>query len=111
MKKLFNRLFDRVPILKYIVYSFVKWFIIMALACGVIFAVLLFTGIYAKVESALDLKYNSLFVVIPLYVFAGLSVLCFVIGFLLYFHKYKRTKSKSKFSKIYSDILSSARKN
>lgn len=105
MKKYFNNLFNKVPILKYILNTFIKCFIIAILAGGLIYLILSLTGIYSKLENALDLKYNSPFVLVPMFAFAALAVLCFVIGFLLYFHKYKRAKSNSKFNKALSNIL------
>jgi len=45
------------------------------------FAVLKFTGWYAGIESALDLQYNSPLILVPLYGFAVLAVLCFFVGF------------------------------
>ena len=105
MKKYFNKFFNKVPILKYILNTFIKCFIITILAGGLIYLILSLTGIYSKLESALDLKYNSPFVFIPIFAFAALAIICFVIGFLLYFHKYKRSKSKSKFNKAVSNIL------
>ena len=107
MKKILNKWLDKVPILKYILSSFVKCFIISVPVLGIIFAVLSFTGVYSKLESILDLKYNSPFVLVPMFTFIALAVLCFFIGFLMYFHKYKRTKSKSKFREALSDILDS----
>ena len=61
--------------------------------------------ISASVKMCIRDRYNSPFVIIPIFAFAALAILCFVIGFLLYFHKYKRTKSKSKFNKALSNIL------
>jgi hypothetical protein len=51
------------------------------------------------------LKYNSPFVLVPLYGFVALAILCFFIGFIVYFYKYKRTKTRGKFYKIFSNIL------
>lgn len=108
MKKIINRFFNKVPILRYILSSFVKCFIASVLICGAAYGILSLTGIYSQLESALDLKYNSPFVMAPMYAFAALSVLCFVIGFLLYFHKYKRSKSKSRFSTALRNRLDDA---
>ena len=105
MRKLFHKIFDKFPILRYIVTSLVKWFFIIAVTMAALFGILSVTGIYTKLESALDLKYNSPFVVTPMIVFSALALLCFFIGFLLYFHKYKRSKSKSTFYDAFSNIL------
>ena len=100
-----KKLFERFPILRYLIESYIKFLLILSAAFTVLFAVLHFTGIYASIESALDLKYNSPFVLVPLYGTAALSVLCFVIGVLLYFYKYKRSKSQSKFYRAFISLL------
>lgn len=110
MKNLITKLFNRAPILKYILVSFVKGFLIAALFLGAVFAALWFTGAYSELESILDLKYNSPFVLVPMYAFAALAVLCFFIGFLLWFHKYKRSKTRSSFGKAVSRVLDSTKR-
>lgn len=105
MKKFYNNWLDKIPVVKYILNSFVKWFIGLVLICSVLYAFLSITGLYLELESALDLKYNSPFVLIPLFASIALAVLCFLIGFLLYFHKYKRTKSKTKFYQTVSVVF------
>lgn len=110
MIKNVNRFLDKVPILKYILQAFIKWLIIAAPACGILYAVLYLTGAYEKMESFLDLRYDSPFVLVPLTTFAALAVLCFVIGFLLYFHKYKRPLAKSRFSQTLQALLNDRQK-
>lgn len=100
-----KKLFERFPVLKYLIESYIMFLLILLAAFTVLFTVLYFTGIYARLESALDLKYNSPFVLVPLYGTAALSVLCFVIGVLLYFYKYKRSKSQSKFYRAFMRLL------
>lgn len=85
--------------------SYVKTLLISLVGFATVFAILELTGVYSGIESALDLKYNSPFVLAPLYGFVILSILCFFIGFLIYFYKYKRSKTKGKFYKIFSNIL------
>lgn len=111
MKHFLHHLFDKTPILKYIVSAFVKCFFIAALVLGTVFAVLWFTGVYTKMENVLDLKYDSPFILVPLFAFAALAVLCFFVGFLLYFHKYKRTKTKSRFQEALADIYKEIKVN
>lgn len=111
MKKYLNRLLDKVPILKYIIKSMAVWFVIIASFLAAIYGVLSLTGKYAVLESGLDLKYNSPFVRFPMQLFAALAILSFVIGFLLYFHRYKRPKTKSKFHEALAPILDHTRKN
>lgn len=100
-----HKLFDKIPILKYILNSFVKWFFIIAFITGVIFGISWFTGVYARAENMLDLKYNSPIILGLLILFAVLAVLSFFIGFLLWIHKYRRPKSRSSFGKAVSGIL------
>lgn len=101
-----KRILEKYPVFKYIAGAYVKYLAYALLIFTVLFALFEFTGIYVRLESVLDLKYNSPFVLVPLYVFAVLAVLCFVTGVLLYFYKYKRSKTKSVFYKYISDLLS-----
>lgn len=100
-----KKLLERFPVLKYLIESYIKFLLLLLAAFTILFAVLYFTGIYARLESALDLKYNSPFVLVPLYGTAALPVLCFVTGMLLYFYKYKRSKSQSRFYKTFIRLL------
>lgn len=102
-----KKLLEKVPIIKYVLRAFIKYFVVSIVLSGMLFVVLTLTGIYPKLENALDLKYNSPFLLIPLSVFGVLSLLCFFVGFLLYFHKYKRPKTKSRFQKNLLDRLNS----
>lgn len=89
--------FEKIPIVAYILNSFIKSFLIATVSISVVYCILLLTGIYSKFETALDLKYNSPIILAPMWVFVALFIVCFVVGFLMYFHKYKRTKTKTKF--------------
>lgn len=111
MKKIIKQFWEKAPILRYILSSLARWFIIAALIFGILYAVLSLTGNYAKIESVLNLRYNSPFVLVPLVVFAALAILCFVIGLLLYFHKYKRPAAKSRFYQALSTRLNDGQKN
>ena len=104
MRNRIYKLFERIPILKYILGSFVKWFVIIAFITGAVFGIMWFTGIYARAENMLDLKYNSPIILGLLILFAILAVLSFFIGFLLWIHKYKRPKSRSSFGRAVSGI-------
>ncbi|MCM1534906.1 MAG: hypothetical protein NC126_03165 [Clostridium sp.] len=110
MKSIITKLLDKVPILKYIFASFVKSFFIFALLFGTAFGVLWFTGVYSSLERILDLKYDSPFVLVPMAAFAALVVLCFFVGFLLWFHKYKRPKTKSSFGRAVFKIPDNAKR-
>jgi hypothetical protein len=98
-------LFDKAPIVGYVLISYVKALLIALAGFTVIFAGLYFTGIYAKIETALDLKYNSPIVLVLLWGCLGLAVVCFFVGFLMYFYKYKRSKSKNTFSAALAKVL------
>lgn len=93
------------PIIRHLIHSYLISFLIIGFSFVILYGILQLTGVYPDIERALDLKYNSPFIIIPLYGFAALAVLCFVIGFLLYFYKYKRSKRHSKFHKELSRIL------
>lgn len=100
MKKISEKIlaaFEKIPVVAYAVISFLKSFLIAGLGVIVIFVILRATGIYAKLETALDLKYNSPVIIAPMWTFAALFLLCLMVGFLMYFHKYKRRKAKTDF--------------
>lgn len=96
---------DKAPIVGYILISFIKSFFITVGSVAVIYFVFWITGFYAKIETALDLKYNSPMILAPMWAFIALFVLCFVVGFLMYFHKYKRGKSKTAFYNAIAPVL------
>ena len=100
MKKILDKIlvvFEKVPAAAYACTSFIKSFLAAAVFFIAIFVILWAAGIYAKLETALDLKYNSPIITAPMWAFAALSLVCLVVGFLLYFHKYKRGKIKTDF--------------
>lgn len=103
--KALPKIFEKHPVLGYILGTYVKYLLYLLAVFTVIFAVLEFTDIYTRLANALDLKYNSPFVIFPIWGFAALAMICFVIGAILYFYKYKRTKTKSVFSQSFSNIL------
>lgn len=100
-----KKLFEKHLIPGYIVISYVKFLIISLLVMSVTSIALILSGAYAKIERALDLKYNSPWIIGPLYGFIALAGLCFFIGFLMYFYKYKRSKTWSAFYKALSTAL------
>jgi hypothetical protein len=100
-----KKFFDKYVLAKYIVNSFLKTLLICLVVFPGIFSLLYFTGLYFTLETALDLKYNSPFVLVPLWGSLGLAALCFFIGCLMYFYKYKRSKSKTKFYVTFSNLL------
>ncbi len=107
MKAKVQKLLDRIPAIpRYILSSFIPWLVLTAVLLGVLFAVLNFTGLYSTLENALDLKANSPWVITPLIVSAAGTVICFLLGSLMYFHKYKRSVVKTKFNRELSKVYS-----
>lgn len=103
MLKTFFR--DKHPILGHFLRNLIKTFIIGSAAIALVFGILIWTGLYEKIEIALDIRYNSSLITIPLYAFAGVAVVGLVIGILLYFHKYKRVKTRSLFGDKLKEVL------
>lgn len=89
--------FDKHPLLTRTLITAGKTFLIAFSVVLVLFVVLWVTGIYDTLETALDLKYDSPILLIPLWSCTALFVLCLMAGFLMYFHKYKRAKAKTAF--------------
>ena len=100
-----KKIFEKYLILQYVVRSYVIYLLCSLVLFSVLYIVLELTGVYSRLETALDLKYNSLFVLVPLYAFIGLSILCAFIGCLMYFYKYKRSRTRGTFHKSFSKIL------
>lgn len=103
-----KKIFEKYPLLRYILGSYVKTFLGTAVTVAALCAVLIPTGIYSRLESILDLKYNSPFVLGPLFGFAGMALICLLVGSLMYFIKYKRNRGRSTFYKSFSNILNEA---
>jgi hypothetical protein len=97
--------FEKIPVVAYALISLIKSFLIASISITVLYLILWETGVYAKLEAALDLKYNSPIVLAPMWTFVALFVLCLMVGFLMYFHKYKRGKSKTDFYKAIAPAL------
>ncbi|MBR1391336.1 MAG: Ig-like domain repeat protein [Lachnospiraceae bacterium] len=92
-----KKILKKYPLIQITIKAFAKCFIAGLILSAGIFAALYLSGLYEQLERVLDLKYNSPFVLVPLYGFAVLAVLGFVTGILLYFYKYKRTQTKTTF--------------
>lgn len=54
-------------------------------------------GVYGNLETALDLKHNSVVILGPMLLLALLASLSLLGGVLMYFHKYKRPKVNTAF--------------
>ena len=105
MSKILDKFLEKFPIIKYIISAFIKFFLWAVGILLILFPILFFTGLYGKIESLLDLKYNSPFVIVPLFGFLALAIISFLIGALMYFHKYKRSKVDSAFAKKLNQLL------
>lgn len=68
--------------------------VIVACAMIVLFILLWAVGVYDTLETALDLKHNSVVFLVPLFSAAVLSAMSVMAGFLMFFHKYKRPRVK-----------------
>lgn len=100
-----KKIYEKHPVIRYILGAYIKFLIFFLILFTVLFGIFEFTGFYTKIETALDLKYTSPFVLGPLFAFPVLAVLSFFIGMMLYLYKYKRTRLKSVFYKVFSNIL------
>lgn len=104
MKKITSVL-NKVPIVKYVSLSFIKTFLITAVISAILYFVLWITQVYSRLETMLDLKYNSPIISVPIWSFIALFAICLLVGFLMYFHKYKRGKAKTDFYKAVAPAI------
>lgn len=111
MKKYFEGILGKSPILRYILSAMVKWFIIAGGVFLLLFLFLLVTGLYSTLENMLNLKYNSPFLLFPMAVALLGSIACFILGCISYFHKYKRPILKTKFSDAFSALYDPEQKS
>lgn len=88
-------------LLKYVLESYFRAFILCIPFTLILYIVLKVTGIY----SLLDLKYDSPLISMPIFVSLALSVIVFVFGIILYVFKYKRNSRKTEFYKSVSVLL------
>lgn len=111
MKTKLYQLFSPLPLLlQYILIPFVLTVIPGAILAGLLYAVLALTGYYGKLENALDLKAGSPWILIPLFAALAGAVLSFLVGFLMYFHKYKRPVPKTNFNKNFAAVMAGKKK-
>ena len=109
MKKIIDTIktfFDGKPLLWGALMTTLKTFVIAGGAAALIFLLLWVTKIYPKLGTALDLKYNAPWVLVPMCIFAALFLVCLMVGFLMYFHKYKRSKTKTAFYQALAPVWS-----
>ena len=106
ISKEISAVFEKIPVVALALISLIKSFLIAGITITVLFFILWVTGVYTKIEAALDLKYNSPIILAPMWTFVALFVLCLMVGFLMYFHKYKRGRLKTAFYNAIAPALS-----
>ena len=88
---------DKIPFITDAVKSFGKTLVISLASVVAFILLLMVTGVYEKLEAALDLKHTSPIITVPMWVMVGACAVCVFVGLIMYFHKYKRNKSKTSF--------------
>lgn len=98
---------EKMPLRATFVLSCLGTAVAAVVAMFALYLLLLGVGVYDNIATALDLKYNSPLVLVPLWVMVAVGALCVIVGMLMYFHKYKRTKGKlSSFGEALAPVLS-----
>lgn len=97
--------FEKRPLLSGTIKTMLSTFAIASVTMAVIFLLLWLTGIYPRLQTVLDLKFNSPVLLTIIFVFAALFLVCWTVGTLMYFHKYRRSKTKTAFYKGLVSIL------
>jgi len=92
-------------IVKYIFVSYGKLLAVLAIAFPILVFILIRTGVYERLATALDLKYNSPIILVPVFGSIALAVICLFIGFLMYFYKYTRPRRRGAFYKAFSKLV------
>lgn len=108
MKKITEKIttiFEKMPIVAYILNSFIRCFLIVSGLLAVLFAMSWLTGIYAILETRLDLKYNSPIIIALMCIVAVPFVISFLLGFVMYIYKYKRRRKQTEFFKAVAPAL------
>ena len=106
MKRMAEKHPSLIHIVKTILDAFVRSGIVMIVCVAVLFVLLRIIGAYGILETAFNLKYDSLIFKIALLGFLALSLISFVVALILFFYKYRRkNRAKSKFGKSLYTIL------
>lgn len=105
----FRKFMEKRLLLQYVMRSFLRVLAIMILATGVIFGILQLFGLYPKLESRLDLKYDSPWLLVPMAAALALALIAFVLGLILYFYKYKRSRERSRFNSALQNVITEKR--
>ena len=88
---------EKRPLLADVLKTTLKAFVFAVCAVIAGYLLLLCTGIYPVLQTALDLKFNAPVLLTLIFVFGALGVICWTAGALVYFRKYKRPKTKTAF--------------
>lgn len=97
-------------LLQYVLRSFGKVFLGVIVGSAVIFGLLKATGKYSVLENRLDLKYDSPWLTVPMAASLALALVSLVIGLILYFYKYKRSRTKSTFYNALQNVITDKNK-
>ncbi len=100
-----KKFLERHLLIKYISDAFAKTLIVLVMLLGLMFAIFKLLGWYSRLETMLDLKYDSPWILVPLFAAAVLAMFSLLFGLILYLHKYKRSNAKSEFYKSLSFVL------
>ena len=105
-----GRFMEKHLLLQYILRSFGKVLLGVVVGAAVIFGLLKATGKYSVLESRLDLKYDSPWLTVPMAASLALALVSLVIGLILYFYKYKRSRTKSAFYSALQNVITDKNK-
>lgn len=111
MKRVQSRVFAKLPLLRETLAAFLGALFAGAALVAVVYGILKATGIYNRLEMALNLRADSDYFLYPMRIAAALAIVCFTIGFLMYFHKYNRSKLLSPFSRAFSAVMTETKKS
>lgn len=100
-----KRLVEKYPVIRYMLLSYIISFGAFGVFMAVLIGILNLTGLYSSLETALDIKYNSVYVNGPIWLFLALALGAFLVACLMYFHKYRRTKHRTVFSRAFSELM------
>ena len=91
--------------------AFLRVMLGMIVGTAVLFGIFQLFGWYPRLERRLDLKYDSPWLLVPMAAAAALALLAFVIGLILYFYKYKRSRIKSRFNDALQGVIIEKKKD
>ncbi len=92
-------------LIHYVIKAFLKALVISVAFFVMVFGFLKITGKYTIIESMLDLKYDSPWIIAPLIIATALAIVAFIVGMILYLYKYKRSSYKGDFYRSLVRVL------